>query len=87
MLRFIKHSTLVISKSKGLSEILQDVRTSTYQICRIEEKPHFINEYVIWLLKLERYIKDIVEKGRDCSLGAISPLSHTILLPVVKFPG
>ena len=31
-------STLVISKSKGLSEILQDIRTSTYQICRIEEK-------------------------------------------------
>ena len=31
-------STLVISKSKGLSEILRDIRTSTYQICRIEEK-------------------------------------------------
>ena len=31
-------STVVISKSKGLSEILQDIRTSTYQICRIEEK-------------------------------------------------
>ena len=31
-------STLVISKSKGLSEILRDIRTSTYQIYRIEEK-------------------------------------------------
>ena len=31
-------STLVISKSKGLSEILRDIRTLTYQICRIEEK-------------------------------------------------
>ena len=31
-------STLVISKSKGLSEILRDIRTSTYQISRIEEK-------------------------------------------------
>ena len=31
-------STFVISKSKGLSEILQDIRISTYQICRIEEK-------------------------------------------------
>ena len=29
-------STLVISNSKGLSEILRDIRTSTYQICRIE---------------------------------------------------
>ena len=31
-------STLVISNSKGLSEILRDIRTSTYQIWRIEEK-------------------------------------------------
>ena len=30
-------STLVISKSKGPSEIFQDSHTSTYQICRIEE--------------------------------------------------
>ena len=29
--------TLVISKSKGPSETLQDIRTSTYQMCRIEE--------------------------------------------------
>ena len=34
----IIQSTLVISKSKGLSEILRDIRSSTYQICRIEEK-------------------------------------------------
>ena len=31
-------STLVISKSKELSEILRDIRTSIYQICRIEVK-------------------------------------------------
>ena len=30
-------STLVISKSKGPSETLRDIRTSTYQIWRIEE--------------------------------------------------
>ena len=30
--------TLVISNSKGLSETLRDIRTSTYQIFRIEEK-------------------------------------------------
>ena len=37
----LKHqfqSTLVISKSKRLSEILRDIRTSTYQICRTDEK-------------------------------------------------
>ena len=31
-------STLVISNSKGLSEILRDIRSSTYQVCRIEER-------------------------------------------------
>ena len=50
-------STLVISNSKGLSDILRDIRTSTYQICRIEEKliqqPYLTNLYVIGLLKLE----------------------------------
>ena len=30
-------STFVISKSKGLSETLRDIRTSTYQICVTEE--------------------------------------------------
>ena len=31
-------STLVISNSKGHSEILRDIRSSTHQICRVEEK-------------------------------------------------
>ena len=31
-------STLVISNSKGLSEIIRDIRSSTYQVCRIEGK-------------------------------------------------
>ena len=30
-------STLVISKSKGPSETLRDIRSLTYQMCRIEE--------------------------------------------------
>ena len=30
-------STLVISKFKGPAETLRDIRTSTYQMCRIEE--------------------------------------------------
>ena len=31
-------STLVISKSKGPTKTLRDIRTLTYQICSIEEK-------------------------------------------------
>ena len=42
-------STLVISKSKGPSEKLRDIRTSTYQFCRIEENTNrttnFTNKY------------------------------------------
>ena len=30
-------STLVVWKSKGPSETLRDIRTSTYQMCSIEE--------------------------------------------------
>ena len=54
-------STLVISNSKGLSETLPDIRTSTYQFAEmrktINRTAHLTNEYVIWLLKLEIYWK------------------------------
>ena len=48
-------------------------------------QPNFTNDYVIRLLKLEIYIENIVGKGRNCSLGAISPLIHNILLPNIRF--
>ena len=49
-------SSLVISNSKGLSKILWDIRTSTYQICRLEEKINrttALNKCIIGLSKLE----------------------------------
>ena len=57
---FYIHSTLVISNSKGLSEILRDICTLTYQICRTEEKQirtTIFNKYIYLtgLLKLEIY--------------------------------
>ena len=44
--------SLVISKSKGPSEIHRDIHSSTYQICSIEKKipikqPNFTNEHII----------------------------------------
>ena len=76
-------STLVTSNSKGLSEIFRDIRTATYQICRIEEiiiRTITVNKYICnWTLE------NIVEQRRNCSLGAISPLFHIIFLPVVTF--
>ena len=51
MLDLQLQSTLIISKSNGPSETLGDIRTSTYQIFRIEEiqieQPNFTNKYVI----------------------------------------
>ena len=49
------------------------------------EQPNSTNKYVIWLLKLEIYIENIVEMGRNHTLGAISPLNHNILLPRVRY--
>ena len=53
-LRLYIQSTLGISKSKGPSETLRDIRTSTYQIFRFAEieeipieQPNFTNEHVI----------------------------------------
>ena len=78
-------STLVISNLKGPSETLRDIRSSTYQIFRIEENTNrqlnFTDEYIIRPLYLEIYIENIVEKGKNCSRGAISPLIDNILLP------
>ena len=48
------------------------------------EQPHVTNICVIELLKLE-IIENIVEKRRNCSLGAISPFFHNIFLHVVRF--
>ena len=54
-------STLVISNSKGLSEILRDIRTSTYQICRIGEKLirlTIFNKYTCnWTLEVRDILK------------------------------
>ena len=51
-------STLVISNSKGLSEILRDISTSTYQICRIEEK-------IIRTTTFNKYICNLIPEARD----------------------
>ena len=55
VLGYVKiQSTLVISKSKGPSKTVRDIRTWTYQICKIcsieekqSEQPNFTNDYVI----------------------------------------
>ena len=71
---FIKikvQSTLVISNSKGLSEILRDICTSTHQICRIEEKIIRIttfNKYICNWTHEVRYILKILWKRGEIAL-------------------
>ena len=60
-------STLVISNSKGISEILRNIRTSTYQICRIEEKitrTTTFNKYMCnWALEVRDVLKILWKRG------------------------
>ena len=60
-------STLIISNSKRLSEILRDIRTSTYQICRIEEKiirTTTFNKYIcIWTHEVRGIFKILWKRG------------------------
>ena len=81
-------STLVISNSKGLFEILRDNCTSTYQICKIEEK-------LIRLTTFNKYICNWTFEVRDIlkilwKRGEIAPneqflLFSTIILHVFRF--
>ena len=86
---FLVQSTLVISKLKGPSETLRDIRTSTYQTCSIEEKATWTTKIYKWLCNLTPLIRNIIEnivdKGKNCSPGAISPLFHSILSPDFRF--
>ena len=74
-------SNLVISNSKGLSEILRDIRTSTYQICRIEEK---ITRTTTFMCNWTPEVRDILKMWKRGEI-AISPLFLNIFLPVVRF--
>ena len=54
-------STLVISNSKGLSEILRDILTSTYQICRIKEKMNRTATFNKCICNLTPEVRDILK--------------------------
>ena len=75
-------STLVISNSKGLSEILRDSRTSTDQICRIEEKLiplTTFNKYMCnWTFEVTRDMLKILWKR-----GEIAPQEQFLLFSTI----
>ena len=60
-------STSVISNSKGLSDILRDFHTSTYQICRTEVKiirTTTFNKYMCnWAFEIKDTLKILWKMG------------------------
>ena len=80
-IRFNIQSTLVISNSKGLAEIPRDIRTSTYQGCRIEEKiiqTTTFNKYICnWTLDVRDILK-ILWKREE-----IVPLEQFLLISTI----
>ena len=59
--------TLVTSNSKGMSEILRDIRTSIYMSCRIEEtiiRTTTFNKYICnWTLEITDILKILWKRG------------------------
>ena len=76
-------STLVISKSKGLYEIIRDIRTSTYQICRLEEKriqTTTFNKHICnWTLGVRGILKILWKRGE------IAPQEQFLLFFTIFF--
>ena len=60
--QLVLQSILVISKSKGPAETLRDIRTSTYQMCRIEETTKRTTKFNKWTCSLTPLIRNICWK-------------------------
>ena len=52
-------STLVISKSKRPAEKLRDIRTATYQMCRIEENTNRTTKFHKYTRNLTHLFRNI----------------------------
>ena len=88
ILNSIIQSTLVISNSKGLCEILRDIRTSTYQICRIEEtinRPTIFNKYICNLTPEVRCILKILWKRGEIANFSSFPQYFDTCLSIFMF--
>ena len=85
----LRYSRLSLSRSRRDPlkhfeiSVLRHIRCAELRKIPIKQ-PNFTNEHVLWLLYLEMYVENIVEKGRNRSWGAISHLIHNILLPDVR---
>ena len=76
-------STLVISKSKGPSETLRDIRAELRKIPT--EQPNFTNEHVICLLLLEIYVEILWTGGEIAPQELFLHLSTIFCYMVLDF--
>ena len=71
----LKHFDISVPRHISVAEVRKKInRTTTF------------NKWICNLTPEVRDILNIVEKRRNCSWGAISPLFHNILLPVLRLP-
>ena len=71
----LKHFEIFVPRHVRFAELRKTInRTNTF------------NKWICNVSLEVRYIENIVENRRNRSLGAISPLFHNILLPVVRSP-
>ena len=79
---------LVISNSKGLSEILRDIRTSTYQVFRIKEKINRTSTFYkcTCICNLTPEVGNILKMlWKRGEIAPISPLFHNIFCLLLAF--
>ena len=70
-----KHFEISVPRNIRIADVRKTInRTTTFNKCICNLTPEV------------RDIENIAEKRRNCSLGAISPLFHNILLSVLRVP-
>ena len=74
-------STLAISKSKGPSKTLRDIRTSTYQICSTEEKTIRTTKFHKCLCNLTPLVRNILKVLWKS--GEIAPQEQFLLFSTI----
>ena len=83
-------STLVISKSKGPAETLRDIHSSTYQMCRIEEKNQTNNQISQMNMLFDSFkkkfmLKILRKRGKIAPVEQFLPLSTIFYYLMLDF--
>ena len=83
----LKHFEVSVPRHISVAQVREKINpTTTFNkwICNLTPEVRLYWKYCGKQEKL--LLKNIVQKRRNCSSGAISPLFHNILLPVLRIP-